>query len=99
MMRFSAAMSASVTRLMSPLVETFATPSFWTSRFPASRAVSMAKLSTSGPLGSWQSHFCGGDLQNFLYLLVPVGPRMVAGQFSKLLWNFLFKHECCEFAI
>src|SRR5690242_870460 len=45
MMRFSAAMSASVTRLMSPLVVTFAEPSFWTSRLPASRAMSVAKFS------------------------------------------------------
>src|ERR1043165_1170115 len=45
MMRFSAAMSASVTRLMSPLVLTFAVPRRWTSRLPASRAMSIAKLS------------------------------------------------------
>src|ERR1700741_3018189 len=99
MIRFSAAISASETRMISPLVLTFAAPRCWTSSLPASRAASMAKLSTRSPLRWRQSHFGSGNLQNFPYLSIPVSPRMIARQLSKLVRDFLIKHQRREFAI
>src|SRR5687768_18443737 len=92
-MSCSEARSASVTRLMSPLVLTLAVPRRFIRTLPASRAICIAKLSTGGPLGSRYSHLLRCNRQHFLNLPVPITPRVIARQFPVFVRNFLFVHE------
>src|SRR5262245_25357701 len=101
MMRFSDATSASVTRSISPLLVIFAAPRCCISRLPASRAICVAKLRTGGPRFHFtrRSHFLRSDLENVRDLLVPVGPRVIARQFAKLVRDLFVEHHLREIAI
>src|SRR5688572_12145802 len=101
MMRFSEARSASVTRSISPLLVIFAAPRRCISRLPASRAICIAKLSTGGPRfgNARHSHLVRRNLEDVLNLLVPVSPRVIAGQLTKLMRDLFVEHHLREVAI